>query len=55
MDSAVHKKYEEIIQYLKQSLQATGDDEKNFKNKIEDFRLQGLYLFVLILDLIVIV
>mmetsp|Transcript_16052 Transcript_16052/g.15413 ORF Transcript_16052/g.15413 Transcript_16052/m.15413 type:complete len:714 (-) Transcript_16052:424-2565(-) len=40
MDSAVHKKYEEIIQYLKQSLQATGDDEKNFKNKIEDFRLQ---------------
>jgi hypothetical protein len=22
------------------SLQATGDDEKNFKNKIEDFRLQ---------------
>lgn len=38
MDSAVHKKYEDIVQYLKTSIDATGQDEKKFEKKIEEFQ-----------------
>ena len=38
MDSAVHRKYEDIVTYLKDSLAATDKDEKKFDTKIEEFR-----------------
>lgn len=39
MEGAVHKKYELIVEYLKDSMTATSDDEKKFEQKIEEFRL----------------
>ena len=34
----MHKKYEEIVHYLKDALSATQEDEQNFKEKVEEFQ-----------------
>ena len=50
VDAIVHKKYEEIVHYLKDALSATQDDEKHFKEKVEEFQKQVQKLSVTKVD-----
>jgi len=36
VDSIVHKKYEDIVEYLKDALSSSAEDENNFKQKAEE-------------------
>lgn len=36
VDSIVHKKYEDIVQYLQDALSSSAEDENNFKQKADD-------------------
>jgi hypothetical protein len=39
VDNIVHKKYEDIVQYLQDALSSTSEDENNFKQKATDLEL----------------
>ena len=49
MDRAMHQKYEVIVQYLKDSIKATNEDEQHFEKKIEEFqaaiKVRNIYFF----------